>query len=91
MKNKEAIAEEDLIDEGFVVYKGSKAVKDTLPSCKSMLDLRNKLIDSGTLSLNGCIYIQKITYLTLQAQLDVLYQVDQQMVGLHGRMPIEKH
>lgn len=58
MKSKEALAEGTLIDEGFVVYKGSKAVKDILPSChKYMRDLRNKLIDSGTLSLNGNVYV----------------------------------
>lgn len=58
MKSKEALAEGNLIDEGFVVYKGSKAVKNTLPSChKYMIDLRNKLIDSGTLSLDGNIYV----------------------------------
>lgn len=58
MKSKEAIAEGDLIDEGFVVYKGSKAVKDTLPSChKYMIDLRNKLIDTGILSLEGNVYV----------------------------------
>lgn len=58
MKSKEALAEGDLIDDGFVVYKGSKAVKDTLPSChKYMIDLRNKLIDSGTLSLDGNVYV----------------------------------
>ncbi|MDR2009034.1 MAG: GIY-YIG nuclease family protein [Bacteroidales bacterium] len=58
MKSKEAFAEGNLIDDGFVVYKGSKAVKDTLPSChKYMIDLRNKLIDSGTLSLDGNVYV----------------------------------
>lgn len=58
MKSKEAIAEGDLIDEGFVVYKGSKAIKDTLPSChKYMIDLRNKLIDTGILSLKGNVYV----------------------------------
>lgn len=58
MKSKEAIAEGNLIDEGFVVYKGSKAVKNTLPSChKYMIDLRNKLIDSGILSLEANVYL----------------------------------
>jgi hypothetical protein len=58
IKNKDALAEGALIAEGFVVYKGSKAVKDILPSChKYMIDLRNKLIDSGTLSLNGNVYV----------------------------------
>lgn len=58
MKSKEAIAEGDLIDEGFVVYRGSKAVKDTLPSChKYMIDLRDKLIDTGILSLEGNVYV----------------------------------
>lgn len=58
MKSKEAMAEGDLIDEGFVVYKGSKVVKDTLPYChKYMIDLRNKLIDRGILSLEGNVYV----------------------------------
>lgn len=58
MKSKEAIAEGDLIDEGFVVYRGSKAVKDTLPSChKYIIDLRDKLIDTGILSLEGNVYV----------------------------------
>lgn len=58
MKSKEALDEGDLIDEGFVVYKGSKAVKETLPSChKYMIDLRNKLIDRGTLNLVGNVYV----------------------------------
>lgn len=58
LKSKNAIAEGDLIDDGFVVYKGSKAVKETLPSChKYMVDLRNKLIDNGILSLDGDVYL----------------------------------
>jgi hypothetical protein len=57
MKSKEALAEGNLIDDGFVVFKGSKAVKDTLKSChKYMIDLRNKLIDSGILSLVNNVY-----------------------------------
>ncbi len=58
MKSKEALAEGNLIDDGFVVYKGSKAVKDTLPSChKYMITLRNKLISNGTLSLVDNAYV----------------------------------
>lgn len=58
MKSKEALAEGNLIDEGFVVYKSSKIVKDTLPSChKYMIDLRNKLIDRGIISLDGNAYV----------------------------------
>lgn len=57
LKSKDILAEGDLMDDGFVVYKGSKSVKDTLPSChKYMIDLRNKLIDNGTLSLTGNVY-----------------------------------
>ncbi len=57
MKSKEAVAEGNLIDDGFVVYKGSKAVVGTSPSChKYIIDLRKKLIDAGTLSLNGNTY-----------------------------------
>ena len=58
MKSKEAFAEGNLVDEGFVIYKGSNALKETLPSChKYMIDLRNKLIDCGILSLTGNIYV----------------------------------
>ncbi len=58
MKSKDAVAEGNLTDEGFVIYKGSKIVKETLPSChKYIIDLRNKLIDSGILSLNGNVYV----------------------------------
>lgn len=57
MKSKEALAEGNLIDDGFVVYKGSKALNGTSPSChKYIIDLRNKLIDAGTLSLVGNLY-----------------------------------
>ena len=43
-------AEGDLIDEGFVVFKGSIAKKDTAPSCHEyLLNLRNKLIQNEIL------------------------------------------
>ena len=58
MKSKESLAEGNLIDDGFVVYKGSKAVKNTLRSCQNqVIDIRNKLIDNGTLSLDGNVYV----------------------------------
>lgn len=58
MKSKEALAEGNLIDDGFVVYKGSKAVKNTLRSCQNqVIDIRNKLIDNGILSLDGSVYV----------------------------------
>ncbi len=58
LKIKDILAEGNLIDDGFVVYKGSKAIKNTLPSChKYMIDIRNKLIDNGTLSLIENTYV----------------------------------
>lgn len=58
MKSREALADGNLIDEGFVVYKGSKAVKKTLPSChKYIIDLRNKLINRGVLAMNENVYV----------------------------------
>ena len=43
-------AEGDLIDDGFVVFKGSYARKDTTPSCHEyMITLRNKLLNDGIL------------------------------------------
>lgn len=41
-------AEGDLIDDGFVVFKGSEAKKDTTPSCHEyLITLRNKLLKDG--------------------------------------------
>lgn len=52
IKNKKILAEGNLIDDGFVVYKGSEAVKSTFSYChKYVVDLRHKLIDNGTLTL----------------------------------------
>lgn len=48
LKSKDVLAEGDLIDDGFVVYKGSKVKLDTTPSChKYLIDLRNLLIEKG--------------------------------------------
>lgn len=43
-------AEGDLIDDGFVVFKGSQATLETVPSCHEyMVALRTKLLHSGVL------------------------------------------
>ncbi|MCB0551858.1 MAG: GIY-YIG nuclease family protein [Phaeodactylibacter sp.] len=45
---KDIKAEGDLIDDGFVVFKGSEARKDATPSCQEyLITLRNKLLKDG--------------------------------------------
>lgn len=52
------LAEGDLIDDGFVVFKGSQSKKETTPSCHDyLINLRTKLIESGILKENGDTYI----------------------------------
>ena len=47
LKGKKIYAEGDLIDDGFVVFKGSFARKETTPSCHEyLISLRKKLIKS---------------------------------------------
>jgi len=51
------IAEGDLIDDGFVVFKGSQAKLDTVPSCHEyMITLRRKLITDEILKERGTHY-----------------------------------
>jgi hypothetical protein len=51
-------AEGDLIDDGFVVFKGSQSKKETTPSCHDyLINLRSKLIESGILVKNSDTYI----------------------------------
>jgi len=50
-------AEGDLIDDGFVVFKGSRVKKDTTPSCHEyLINLRNKLIQNEILIDKGDSY-----------------------------------
>lgn len=50
-------AEGDLIDDGFVVFKGSQAKADTVPSChKYLIDLRESLLETGIMELEDNVY-----------------------------------
>lgn len=50
-------AEGDLIDEGFVVFQGSQAKKDTVPSCHDyLINLRHRLIQSEIMIEKNEIY-----------------------------------
>ncbi len=47
LKGRNIKAEGDLIDDGFVVFKGSQAKKDTVPSCHEyLINLRQKLLEN---------------------------------------------
>ena len=47
-------AQGDLVDDGFIVYKGSEAKLDTVPSCHDyLINLRDQLIKDGILINNG--------------------------------------
>jgi len=47
-------AQGDLVDDGFIVYKGSEAKLDTVPSCHDyLINLRNQLIKDDILINNG--------------------------------------
>jgi hypothetical protein len=50
IKGTGIVAEGDLIDDGFVVFKGSQIKKETTPSCHVyLMNLRFKLIENGIL------------------------------------------
>lgn len=50
IKSHEIVADGNLIDEGFVVFKGSEVKMETTPSCqKYLIDMRNLLIEKGIL------------------------------------------
>ncbi|MEC3905749.1 GIY-YIG nuclease family protein [Tamlana sp. 2201CG12-4] len=50
LKGRNIKAEGDLIDDGFVVFKGSQVKKDTVPSCHEyLINLRQKLIQNEIL------------------------------------------
>lgn len=57
-KGKDAYAEGDYIDDGFVVFKGSKAnLKESKTAGTSVINMRKKLIDNGVLGLEGNVYM----------------------------------
>lgn len=57
LKGNGVEAEGSLIDDGFVVFKGSKVKAVTVPSCHAYLvNLRNELIQSGILVQEGEMY-----------------------------------
>lgn len=63
-KGKDANAEGEYVDDGFVVFKGSKANKDLAPASNSTIrNLREKLIAQGILLEKGNIYEFQEDYL----------------------------
>ena len=56
LKSKEIVADGNLIDDGFVVFKGSEAKLNTTPSChKYLIDLRIFLQEKGVIvQSNNC-------------------------------------
>jgi hypothetical protein len=65
LNGRDIRAEGDLIDDGFVIFKGSQAKKETVPSCHDyLIDLRNKLLQSGIIEeMNGnYVFIQDYVF-----------------------------
>lgn len=63
-KGKEANAEGEYVDDGFVVFKGSKANKDLAPASNSTIrNLREKLISQNILLDKGSVYEFQEDYL----------------------------
>lgn len=57
-------AEGNLIDDGFVVFKGSKAKLRTVPSCHNyLIELRESLLISSTIEEEGNTYVFKEDYI----------------------------
>lgn len=57
-KGKEALAEGEYKEDGFVVFKGSKANKELAPGCNTTIrKLRANLIDRKVLVENGDVYV----------------------------------
>lgn len=57
-------AEGDLIDDGFVVFRGSQAKKDTVPSCHDyVIVLRDRLLSDGILIEQNGILVFKENYI----------------------------
>lgn len=63
-KGKEANAEGEYVDDGFVVFKGSKSNKDFSPACNPTIrNLREKLIAQNILLLKGSVFEFQEDYL----------------------------
>ncbi|WP_421919302.1 GIY-YIG nuclease family protein [Marinifilum sp.] len=63
-KGKDAMAEGEYQEDGFVVFKGSKAKKNiTQSSTSTIFELRNKLIETGILIESGDVYLLKDDYI----------------------------
>jgi len=57
-KGKEALAEGEYKEDGFVVFKGSKANKELAPGCNATIrKLRANLVDRKVLVENGNVYV----------------------------------
>ena len=57
-KGKQAYAEGDYIDDGFVVFKGSKTnLKESKTAGSWVINMRKKLIDDGVLILQDDVYV----------------------------------
>ena len=57
LKGNGVEAEGSLVDDGFVVFKDSKVKATTVPSCHDyLINMRNELIQSGILTLDGEAY-----------------------------------
>ncbi len=57
LKGNGVEAEGSLIDDGFVVFKGSRVKTTTVPSCHDyLIHMRNELLESGVLVIDGDTY-----------------------------------
>lgn len=57
-KGKDAVAEGSMLDEGFVVFKGSKAnIEETKTAGQWVIGLRKKLTDGNILRLENDVYV----------------------------------
>jgi len=51
-------AEGQYLDDGFIVFKGSQCVKDTVPSVNPVtIKARTRIIEEGIIELQGDVYI----------------------------------
>lgn len=63
-KGKDALAEGEYKEDGFVVFKGSKANKALTPTCNSTIrNLRSKLIESEIITDNGSVFLFQDDYM----------------------------
>jgi len=64
LKGKGITAEGNLVDDGFVVFKGSTAKITTVPSCHNyLIELRNLLVETGVMEVSGSVYLFKEDYI----------------------------